>query len=388
MPIARRSVGLCFRAAAFLLSVSALATAACRGDGGGGGSFAAMLKDLPAAAGDADSILFADFTRAGGPAEGGQKIDGEARKSLGDRIADHASLNFAMPQLLGYARQYAIVGCETLAEVNLDCSRVTRAVSVPHDDGRPGRFDVVYGDFKASDVIGAFDCDKCPLARKASDNGRDYYTWTDDPEAISLDHRFAPPTFDAFGRAGVLALREGVAYRTLAVADMKALLAARDGKSLADDPAYLALAKALDEQGTANAFITSRGQTLKNIDYTAFGATNPEARAQLEAAAKGKTVLRPYQLMGIGQGNKGGQTFMVIVLFNETKDRAAENARLAKERIASETSLRSNRPWAEIFTSVETRSSGRVTEIVLSGPGVSSFNAFWQIGDPLLLYVE
>lgn len=184
-----------------------------------------------------------------------------------------------------------------------------------------------------------------------------------------------------------MGLVSGAVIRTLSEENMKAVIDAQSrGDSLAGRDDYSAVARALDRAGMVNAFLTTGVQKMGgrgDPDTTGqYGSATSEA--DLQRSTMPDSLLRPYQLLGFGQGTRAGTDVLMIVLYSRNVGDARENADLVKHRIAEGTSL-GGRRWSEGFTGVETRVNGHVTEITLTGPWVPSFNSFWISDDPLLL---
>ncbi len=375
-------------AATFVIAALAMwAFGAC--DGGGtastsGVGLASLLAILPDP-GDQSGAYLTDLDAAAkavpNPTEAPPK---ELLDAVGTRFANLAFARVPITSFLGAGLPQVVAACKNLALAKIACSDIRAVAQV--DVAPPRLVSAARGKFDPQAFAEALkSCAGCvPPLRQTVYKGVTYFAWTDDPLTMSPTDRLKPPVFDALGRAPLTAVTADTIFQARSEDDMKALIDAyKGGKSLAQDKRMTAVAQALEGGGAYSAYITGQTQDVKNPDPAgAIAGTDAERLAWSSSGP----LLKPYELLGIGQGQSGADPMLLLALYHANAANAKTSATQLKERISNIESVFTHKRWIEQFTSVDISATGQVMFARLGGPGGRIFTSFFFVRDPLLLH--
>ena len=215
--------------------------------------------------------------------------------------------------------------------------------------------------------------------RELEREGADHYAWTEEPERVRIERAAAPRDL---GRGGSLAINgSGMVLRSSDAEVVAAALDALDGgrRSLADDDAFIAVARALDGAKAHTARITT---VLHSADQAALEAgilgdpARPgdpgarvdlaEAKGRMEDVRKGLITLPPYRVLGIGETLGEDGHLLVVLAYATWSAEAADQTVAATRSIVNDgRSLRADRPWADWLEVRSATTDGTLATITL-----------------------
>jgi len=211
--------------------------------------------------------------------------------------------------------------------------------------------------------------------------GTPVLAWGEDGR-VNFNRRLIPPAFDALGRGAKLGFRaDGLILSTLYRKSLNAMIEAADGRSasLANVDDYRLIAEALASLEAYSAVALNQTQSLDVI------------RPPFSTEPFDLILLKPYRVYGSSIGRTDGRFHAGIVLVHEGNASASINVDRLREKLATESSIRTETPWRAVFDvdAAEIHAEGRV--LIARLPFVNSEPSFvWSdvvfARDPLLVH--
>jgi hypothetical protein len=362
-----------------LIIVVGAALGACTsGDGDGTGVYEGLLQLVPDSEGTRSEVMMFDIERLRtdrGVAPPADPTDAQQVAdyliALADR--DGTPINF-LGSMMGI--DWQVGGRSQLAAFGFGFDVVDQTVEagVP-----PERYFAVRGPVDVERTARLLEaCDGCSADDVRLYREHTVYRWGRDWQQ-ALNRRFDPPFFDGLGRGGRVAIGDGYALRTNWTQGIHQMIdAVRGVGPLAGREDFRLAARALDQLGTYNAYLTDLTQGI--------GTEVPETLGVAEAWSPdpGAPVLEPYAALALGQAIDDEGVYLGVVLVHETEEDATANVALLERRMRETESALTGRPWTEAI--------GPVIDIGLSGRVLTArvrtlvWIQFLFAGDPLLLH--
>jgi hypothetical protein len=226
--------------------------------------------------------------------------------------------------------------------------------------------------------------------------GQELYSWGEDRD-INISRR---SNVRPLGQGYRLVLVDDFAFWVIWTDGIKEMIDACEGSrpSLADNKDYQLLAVKLQELDTVNAFFSAESHSLSHY-YEVSGLfprekqeNEPDTLMQkrLYEALEYEFLLKPYSALATGAGKDEKGYYMVIVLVNEDKATARENAGLLEQRINNlKLVYPEDLSWKDIIDNMEIGNDGRLTIAKLYGKVITYWDQFEILGvmpyQPLLV---
>ena len=136
-----------------------------------------------------------------------------------------------------------------------------------------------------------------------------------------------------------------------------------DGKALADRAGLAAVAEALDDGGAYAAVITDAVPGV--LSGVQPGATPAQAKQLLEELEQ-QVPAAPFDVIGIGWALDGGEARVHVAYHFGEADSAATGAEVLEKAWVEGTSLRTQRPLADLVKVLDTEARGNVVVVTLT----------------------
>jgi hypothetical protein len=220
-------------------------------------------------------------------------------------------------------------------------------------------------------------------------NGVTIHSWGDGFQ-INLSARLSPPHLDELGRAKPLAVTDKYLFYHPSGEIIKQMIDAsqKKGGSVADLPEYATiishLAKysiysvILGNAAMANYFVSSLKDSSNQL---------PEDKKAIQIAGLGAPLKR-FVTFGSGSGSDEKGYFTVLIIYHDNSYYARENVTLFRQRLESQASLTSNKPWTELIKEYEIKADDllMIAKLYTGTPALQSTSIFLQ--DSLLYHEE
>jgi hypothetical protein len=209
----------------------------------------------------------------------------------------------------------------------------------------PATQQALFGAFSVADIDVAVTTDPTwsPVLTRQKYQGVEYYSWG---EELKVDVRRIS-TVRPLGRGDRMAASGTRIFWAAKDSAMAELISVETGKSnsLTKTESFRQIAGAMEERHAHAAGLTTDANRFRLKSH-------PGVDAALAAKIEKESQLPPFEAIGYGAFlDKSGASYIVAIMYYQTKADAKPAATALADRIRTGTSLRTGKPWNEVFKS-------------------------------------
>lgn len=249
----------------------------------------------------------------------------------------------------------------------------------------PMTFEAIRGRYDTSAIRQAVNRYESEMPQFEQYEGLTVIDWGYGGNEIMLEKLLTPPAFDNLGRCRPLGVEDSYIFRAFDTDSITAMIDASQGRltSLADNPDFSLMAKALSEMGAYSALLTDQVIDLDLVELVAAELGGSMTVEEIIAATG--QLLSPYRTYATGIGKDEEGALMTIVLVYDSSEEASSDVPVFEQRIENGTSVWTGESWRDRIDSYEIWADGRTLQATLRGEMVRSWLEIANQREMLLL---